>query len=103
MDDTIVTRADILKKIGATMSDSASTQKKTNRLLLDLVVDAIVAEDASNEERTKIREELRSFYCWLHKPINMVKATTKALTEGFERDASVFNQLQVGGNDTYLT
>ena len=89
---------DLLKKIGASMTDSASTQQKTNRLLFEMVVEANVGADATEEEKARVRNEMRQFFCWLHKAINLVKASTKALKVGFSRDLQVLLDIDRRGD-----
>jgi hypothetical protein len=71
---------DLLKKFGCSMSDSCQAQRNTNKLMFDLVVAARCTEHTTAAEKEQMEKELRDFYCWLHKAINLCKATIKGMT-----------------------
>ena len=69
----------LLRTFQASMSDSCAAQVNCNALMMDLIVGARLGEDCTEDQKQELRQQLRSFYCWLHKAINICKATLKGL------------------------
>ena len=69
--EELVTVEDLLVKFGATMSDSAATAKKTNRLIFDIIAEA--SSKRSGQTKEEASADLKQFFCWLHKGINLCK------------------------------
>jgi hypothetical protein len=90
---TTISSDTLHRKGGATQSDTASTQQKTNRLEFSRIV---TSSQKVDPEYTG--ELLRQFKCFLHKVINFCKATHKSMKVGWERDVRVIVECEEGGD-----